>query len=246
MTNGWTLQGKRALVTGGTKGIGAATVDEFLALGAEVAIVSRVSRKTERDGVLGISGDVSRAEDRARIVEELSAHWDRLDVLVNNAGMNIRKPWLEIADAERDLILNTNAFGPMDLTKRLFPLLSQSAQGSVVNVSSVAGFVDVGSGTTYALTKAALLQFTRSLAVEWAPYGIRVNSVAPWYIRTPLTEPVLSQPARLEKILSRTPMKRVGTAEEVAAAIAFLAMDKSSFITGQCIVADGGFLALGM
>jgi Tropinone reductase 1 len=134
----------------------------------------------------------------------------------------------------------------MDLTKRLFPLLSQSAQGSVINVSSVAGFVDVGSGTTYALTKAALLQFTRSLAVEWAPYGIRVNSVAPWYIRTPLAEPVLAQPARLEKILSRTPMKRVGTAEEVAAAIAFLAMDKSSFITGQCIVADGGFLALGM
>jgi Tropinone reductase 1 len=243
MTNGWTLEGKRALITGGTKGIGAAAVEEFLALGAEVAIVSR---KAEREGVIAIHADVSRTKDRERVVRELGAHWDRLDVLVNNAGMNIRKPWLEIADAERDLILNTNAFGPMDLTKRLFPLLSRSAHGSVVNVSSVAGFVDVGSGTTYALTKAALLQFTRSLAVEWAQYRIRVNAVAPWYIRTPLAEPVLSQPERLEKILSRTPMKRVGTAEEVAAAIAFLAMDKSSYITGQCIVTDGGFLALGM
>jgi Tropinone reductase 1 len=134
----------------------------------------------------------------------------------------------------------------MDLTKRLFPLLQHGRHAAVVNVASVAGFVDVGSGATYALSKAALLQFTRSLAVEWAPHHIRVNAVAPWYIRTPLTEPVLSQPERMAKILSRTPMARVGTPEEIAAAIAFLAMDKSSFITGQCIVADGGFMALGM
>ena len=167
-------------------------------------------------------------------------------MLVNNAGMNIRKPWAEISDDERDTVMNTNALGPMDLTKRLLPLLQKSNAASVVNVASVAGFVDVGSGATYALSKAALLQFTRSIAVEWASMNIRVNAVAPWYIRTPLTEPVLSQTERMAKILSRTPMKRVGTPEEIAAAIAFLAMDKSSFITGQCIVADGGFLALGM
>jgi tropinone reductase I len=244
MRTPWTLQGKRALITGGTRGIGAATVDEFMSLGAEVAIVSRQAEK--RDGVLVIQGDVSRAEDRARIVEELKAHWDRLDVLVNNAGMNIRKPWLEINDAERDTVLTTNALGPMDLTKKLFLLLMNSKHSAVVNVASVAGFVDVGSGATYALSKAALLQFTRSLAVEWAAHSIRVNAVAPWYIRTPLTEPVLSQPERMEKILSRTPMRRVGTPEEIAAAIAFLAMDKSSFITGHCLVADGGLLALGM
>lgn len=244
MNQAWNLIGKRALITGGTRGIGAATVDEFLALGAEVAIVSRKANK--RDGVFAIQADVSDAAERARIAEELAAHWDRLDVLVNNAGMNIRKPWAEISDPERDTVLNTNALGPMDLTKRLLPLLQKSAAASVVNVASVAGFVDVGSGATYALSKAALLQFTRSIAVEWAPMNIRVNAVAPWYIRTPLTEPVLSQPERMERILSRTPMKRVGTPEEVAAAIAFLAMDKASFITGQCIVADGGFLALGM
>ena len=240
----WTLKGKRALITGGTRGIGAATVDEFLALGAEVAIVSR--KAEAREGVFALQGDIGSVDDRSRIVDELGSHWDRLDVLVNNAGMNIRKPWLEISDAERDLVMNTNAFGPMDLSKRLFPLLSKSTNAAVVNVASVAGFVDVGSGATYALSKAALLQFSRSLAVEWAPMNIRVNAVAPWYIRTPLTEPVLSQPERMEKILSRTPMKRVGDPAEVAAAIAFLAMDKASFITGQCIVADGGFLALGM
>ncbi len=244
MSSPWTLTGKRALISGGTRGIGAATVEEFLALGAEVAIVSR--KPAERTGVFCIRADVSDPSDRARIASELSAHWDRLDVLVNNAGMNIRKPWAEISDVERDTVLNTNALGPMDLTKRLLPLLRKSDAASVVNVASVAGFVDVGSGATYALSKAALLQFTRSIAVEWAPLNIRVNAVAPWYIRTPLTEPVLSQPDRMEKILARTPMKRVGTPEEIAAAIAFLAMEKSSFITGQCIVADGGFLALGM
>lgn len=244
MSTTWTLQGKRALITGGTRGIGAATVKEFLALGAEVAIVSR--KPTDRTDVFSIQADVSDGSDRARIAVELGAHWDSLDVLVNNAGMNIRKPWAEISDIERDTVMNTNALGPMDLTKRLLPLLRKSTAAAVVNVASVAGFVDVGSGATYALSKAALLQFTRSIAVEWAPMNIRVNAVAPWYIRTPLTEPVLAHPERMEKILSRTPMKRVGTPEEIAAAIAFLAMDKASFITGQCVVADGGFLALGM
>jgi tropinone reductase I len=244
MTSPWSLAGKRALITGGTRGIGAATVDEFLALGAEVAIVSRSA--FPRSDMLVINGDVSVSADRQRIVHELGTKWDRLDVLVNNAGMNIRKPWAEISDAERDTVMNTNALGPMDLTKLLLPLLSLGNDAAVVNVASVAGYVDVGSGATYALSKAALLQFTRSLAVEWAGKNIRVNAVAPWYIRTPLTESVLSQPDRLEKIVSRTPMKRVGTPEEIAAAIAFLAMDKSSFITGQCLVADGGFLALGL
>ena len=244
MNTSWDLKGKRALITGGTRGIGLATANEFLALGAEVAVVSRVA--DQRSDVLCLQGDIGLAGDRDRIAQEIQAQWGRLDILVNNAGMNIRKSWLEISEDERETVLNTNALGPMALTKRLFPLLQHGRHAAVVNVASVAGFVDVGSGATYALSKAALLQFTRSLAVEWAPHHIRVNAVAPWYIRTPLTEPVLSQPERMAKILSRTPMARVGTPEEIAAAIAFLAMDKSSFITGQCIVADGGFMALGM
>jgi Tropinone reductase 1 len=244
MKSSWDLKGKRALITGGTRGIGLATANEFLALGAEVGVVARVA--DQRSDVLCLQGDIGLASDRERIAQELQAQWGGLDILVNNAGMNIRKSWLEISEDERETALNTNALGPMDLTKRLFPLLQHGRHAAVVNVASVAGFVDVGSGATYALSKAALLQFTRSLAVEWAPHHIRVNAVAPWYIRTPLTEPVLSQPERMAKILSRTPMARVGTPEEIAAAIAFLAMDKSSFITGQCIVADGGFMALGM
>lgn len=241
----WDLQGKRALITGGTRGIGLATVQEFVSLGAQVAVFSR-SAGSLPAGVHHIRTDIAQADDRERAVGELSAHWDRVDIVVNNAGMNIRRSWVDMSDKERAAVLDADLHGPTELTRLLFPLLTKGRGASVVNVSSVAGFVDVGSGTAYAMSKAALLQFTRSLAVEWAPFHIRVNSVAPWYVRTPLTEPVLNDPTRLKRILDHTPMRRIGAPEEVASAIAFLAMSKSSFITGQCIVTDGGFLACGM
>lgn len=237
----WNLKGKRALVTGGTSGIGAATVEELRSLGAEVVVVSRSAGSGED----GVRADLTQEMDRVRIVEEASRRWNGLDILVNNAGMNIRKTWVALSTAERDHVLATNLLGHADLLRKLHPLLAAGRSASVVNVASVAGFTDVGSGAAYAMSKAGLLQLTRSLAVEWSSAQIRVNAVAPWYIRTPLTEPVLTQPERLSGILARTPMRRVGTPEEVAAAIAFLCMEKASYITGQCLVVDGGFLANG-
>lgn len=127
-----------------------------------------------------------------------------------------------------------------------FPLLKKSGKASVINMASVAGTQDVQSGPPYGMTKAAIIQFSKHLACEWAPFSIRVNTISPWYIETPLTQSVLSQQDRLEMILKRTPLNRVGQPEEVASMAAFLAMDKSSYITGQNIQVDGGMSAKGM
>ena len=183
---------------------------------------------------------------RSSVISEIEKKWGQLDVLVNNTGTNIRKGFETYTEEEYRKIFEMNLFSMMDLTHRLFHVFRKSGAASIVNIASVAGTVDVGSGAPYGMTKASIIQFARHLAVEWAAHGIRINTVSPWYIRTPLTEPVLSQPERLEKILNRTPMGRVGTTEEVASIVCFLAMDASSYITGQNIQVDGGMSSKGL
>lgn len=240
-SNSWDLAGKRALITGGTRGIGEATAREFRSLGAEVIVVARSC-----SGDDAITCDITDPNQRAHLLSAITARWGALDILVNNAGTNIRKPWVEMSGPEEQLVMRTNLHAPTALLREFHPLLKMGNGACVVNIASVAGYVDVGSGSAYALSKGAIIQFTRSLAVEWAKDGIRVNSVSPWYIRTPLTKPVLDQPERLEKILDHTPLQRVGDPREVAAAIAFLSMDNASYITGHDLVVDGGFLCQGM
>lgn len=250
----WNLAGKKALVTGGTKGIGKAIVEEFLGLGAEVLVAARGEQEMEKclaewrvsAGVVdGIVADVASAGDRIKIAQRLK-EWGRLDVLVNNAGMNIRKKMWEYTEEEYRKVFELNLFAGLDLCRLCFYLLKKSEGASVVNIASVAGSLDVQSGAPYGMSKAAMIQMSRNLAAEWAEYGIRVNSVSPWYTDTPLVAPVLSQPERLERIIGRTPMGRVAQAEEVAAVVAFLAMDKASYVTGQDVAVDGGMLIKGL
>ena len=129
---------------------------------------------------------------------------------------------------------------PFILAREVHHMMKKAHKGKIINIASAAATQDVGTGTPYAMSKAALLQQTRSLAVEWASDGIRVNAVSPWFTRTPLTDGYLQQDDKRNAILGGTPMNRVAEPEEIAAIVAFLAMDKSSFITGQNIVADGG------
>ena len=244
----WKLTNKKALVTGGTKGIGLAIVQELAALGAEVLAVARKIP----DGLFSeknihlMEGDVTDPDFRLALLNEVQSKWGRLDILVNNVGTNIRKKMIDYSDEEFRKLFDTNLFSMMALTKNAFPLLKNSGHASVINIASVAGSFDIQSGPPYGMTKAAIIQMTKNLAVEWASSNIRVNTVSPWYIQTPLTATVLAQPDRLEKIISRTPMNRVGQPEEVAGLVAFLAMEKSSYITGQNIMVDGGMSVKGL
>jgi len=182
---------------------------------------------------------------RDAVITRVGKHWGKLDILVNNAGTNVRKKTQAYTDEEYDLILRTNLTSAFDLSRRAYPLLKSAGGGSIVNVASVAGIIGVGTGSPYAMSKAAMIQLTRALAAEWGPDDIRVNSVAPWYIRTPLAAGVLGRPDYLGAVIARTPLGRVGEPEEVAAAVVFLCTGAASYITGVCLPVDGGFLASG-
>lgn len=243
----WNLKDKKALVTGGTKGIGLAIAKEFLQLDAEVLVIARdTSTLPEHENLYSLQGDWGDAAFRTSAVDFATGKWGKLDVLVNNIGTNIRKKFADYSEEEYRKLFDVNLFSLTDITQKAYPLLKKSGNASVINIASVAGTFDVQSGPPYGMTKAAIIQLTRHLAAEWAPDAIRVNSVSPWYIHTPLTAAVLSQPDRLEKILARTPMNRVGQPEEVASIVAFLAMDNSSYITGQNIMVDGGMSVKGL
>jgi len=245
--NKWNLENKKVLITGGTKGIGRATVEEFTTLGAEVLFTGRteedvvsLEQSLKNKKVTGLQLDVTKQADTIRLKTWIEENWGKLDVLVNNAGTNIRKPSDQYSTEEYDLVLNTNITAPFLITTSLFALLQKSESASVINIASVAGLLDVGTGSPYGISKAGLLQLTRNLAVEWARYNIRVNAVSPWFTETPLTSGLLQNEEKLSQVIKRTPMARVAQPDEMASVIAFLAMDASSYMTGQNLIVDGG------
>ena len=247
---GWNLENKTALVTGGSKGIGKAIVSELLSLGAEVLFTGRTEAdllSTQQEFKnMGfethvLAGAVTDVSHRSEVADWITKNWGQLDILVNNAGINIRKPTNEYTVEEYHQVINTDLISPFEFCRTLFSLLQRSGEASIINIASVAGSFDVQTGAPYGMAKGGLIQMGRNLANEWAVHGIRVNSVSPWFTETPLVEGFLAaQPEKLTKITTRTPLDRMAQAEEIAAAVAFLAMDKASYITGQNLSVDGG------
>ena len=255
-TNRWRLDGQLALVTGASAGIGLAIARELAALGAHLLLVAReedplqeardeLADRHPAQDILAMAADVADDADRQAILDWVEDQGEGLHVLVNNAGGNVTKAAVDYTEDEWRGIFETNLFAAFELSRYAHPLLARHAASSIVNVGSVSGITHVRSGAPYGMSKAALHQMTRNLAVEWAEDGVRVNCVAPWYIRTRRTSVKLSDPDYLDEVLQRTPMGRVGEPEEVASVVAFLCMPASSYVTGECIAVDGGFLRYG-
>ncbi|CAN1329189.1 Tropinone reductase homolog At5g06060 [Linum perenne] len=259
----WSLSGKSALVTGGTKGIGVrfAIVEELARLGATVHTCSRNQDQVDeclRDWaakgfrVTGSACDLTSRTDREELISAVSAKFGgKLDILVNNAATGFWKPTTEVTDEELSHVLETNFKSGYNLCQLAHPLLKDSGSGSIVFISSVVGSTSVGYLSAYGATKGfvhfagAINQLTRSLACEWAKDNIRTNSVAPWYTRTPSVEQALQREEFMEGVLNRTPLQRIAEPEDVSGVVAFLCMPAASYITGQIISVDGGFTANG-
>lgn len=248
------LEGKTAVITGGAMGNGLGIVKVFLKEGAKVIIFdysdSLVDTITELKSkgydVLGYKVDISNNMEVLGAVKDIESKFDKIDIVVNNAGICVLDRFENMSDELRDKHFNININGTWNVTKALLSLLKKSGKGSVVNLSSVTGTMVADAGeVAYATTKAAVLGFTKGLAMELVSDNIRVNAILPGYIMTPMVEKMAKQsnpdnPAEVvDGIASAIPMKRLGTIEELGNLAAFLASDEASYITGQGIVIDG-------
>ncbi len=253
----FSLEGKVALVTGGSRGIGEATAIAFARAGADVAVTSRKLPDLERvaDAVrsegrkaVAIEAHIGRMDQLEGIVERVVAELGGLDILVNNAGTNFFSPAIDMDERAWDSVFNLDLKGLFFLSQAAARVMRDSGGGNIVNISSVSGLKVQVPTAHYSIAKAGVIMATQCMALEWSPFNIRVNCIAPGAIDTKLynasfeTLPDSEQARRKEQAASGIPMKRVGEPREIADSVLFLAANASSYVTGQTFAVDGGSL----
>ncbi len=249
-TNLFNLKGRTGLITGAGRGLGRAIALAYADAGADLVLCSRTQREVEalaeEARTRGVKAetlhlDVSSVEHCRAVASEAVARAGRIDILVNNAGTAIRKPALEITEADWDKILGTNLTGPFFLTQAIGRHMIDHGGGRIIHVSSIAALVGSSTRSAYAASKAGLAALARALAVEWGPHGVTVNAIAPGFIRTKLTESLFADPATLATSLERTPLGRFPEPVDIAGAALYLASEAGRNVNGQVITVDGGF-----
>jgi len=246
------LQGRIALVTGAGNGIGRAVAELFAAEGAYVYVSDvdgagaesvAAAIRASRGSATAQTCDVSRGQDVTALFRAVERTHGKLDVIVNNAGLNVRADFRHLSDADWVRIREVNLDGVVRVARDGFELLKASGRGSLVNIASIMSHRGLRQLAAYSATKGAVSALTRALAVEYAPYGIRVNALAPGFVETNLTSRVLRNPMIAKALIDQTPLRRFGTTEEIARAALFFASDDSSFLTGAELAVDGGMSA---
>jgi NAD(P)-dependent dehydrogenase (short-subunit alcohol dehydrogenase family) len=249
------LNDKVAVVIGGTSGIGLAIARGMAEAGADVIPTSRrldqveaAAKEIEQRGrrTLRVPSDVSDRTSLQNCLDEALKVFGKVDIMVNSAGRTKRTPTLDVSEEEWDAILDTNLTGTLRAAQVFGRHMLERGYGSIINIASLSSFVALYEVAAYCASKAGVASLTKSLAIEWSQKGVRVNAIAPGVFRTPLNEKLLDETERGREFLVRTPMKRFGNVEELAGAAIFLASDAASFVNGEVLTVDGGFLASGV
>ncbi|HMT06528.1 MAG TPA: glucose 1-dehydrogenase [Pyrinomonadaceae bacterium] len=249
------LTGRTSVVIGGTSGIGRAIAHGMAQAGADVVCTSRRQDQVEAAAAeieafgkrtLRVASDVSDKASLESLLTACKSEFGKVDILVNSAGRTKRTPTLELEQEEWDAIMETNLSGTLRACQVFGQHMVDNGYGRIVNIASLSTFVALYEVAAYAASKAAVASLTKSLAVEWAKRGVNVNAIAPGVFRTALNQKLLDESPRGAEFLTRTPMGRFGQVEELAGAAVFLASEAASFVTGEVLVVDGGFLASGV
>jgi len=247
------LDGKVALVTGGSRGLGHVIAQALSSAGAVVTLSARTAEPAQRAAetianatgrhVVGLAADVTAAANVESLVERVLQSFGRIDILVNNAGINIRGPIEELREDDWDAVIDTNLKGPWLCCRAVAPAMKRQKWGRVINVSSMLGEISLPGRTPYASSKGGLTLLTKTLALEWARDGINVNALCPGPFATEINTPLLNDPAARAQMEANVPLARWGEPVELGPAAVFLASDASSFMTGATLFIDGGYTA---